>query len=156
MAPTAPKPLPPVPEWGARLIRKLYAEGFGKAEIGLVIGYSANTVRKVLRYRKKHGVDRVPQMGKGKVNDQRWVFAGPGGFQALAELEELKERLEIRGRRAAQRCPRGLHRRGSLLTRLQNALQRTPAEPRLLYEAGDIPRPPPADMLSTCCRTCRS
>ena len=84
----------PIPEWGAGLISKLKKEGVTRAEIAHIVGYSTATVRDVLRYEKKHKRARVPQMGKGKLKDERWIFAGPKGFDALAELEMLKERLE--------------------------------------------------------------
>ena len=84
-------PNPPVPEWGCQLIDKLRREGWTRAHIAHVIGYSADTVKKLVRSHREHREPRVPRQGRGK---KRWVFAGLGGIRALAELEVLKERLE--------------------------------------------------------------
>ena len=47
-------------------------------------------MRDVLRYHRHHGEDRAPRQGKGKRNDVRWIFAGPDGEKAIAELEQFK------------------------------------------------------------------
>ena len=82
----------PVSKWGARQVRQLKDDGYVCEEIARIIGYSAETVRKLLRYYREHGVDREPQQGKGKRSDSRYVFAGIDGEQRLRELDMVKER----------------------------------------------------------------
>ena len=83
---------PPLPAWGSRLVRRLKTQGYSQKDIAaIIIGYSISTVKEVLRHFREHDEDRVPQKGKGKKDDPRWVFAGPSGPAALALLERVKE-----------------------------------------------------------------
>ena len=81
----------PIPAWGAKLIMKLKAEGHTRASIARVIGYAPFSVKQSIRHEREHQSVRVPKQGKNKVDDVRWIFAGPNGFQALAELDAVME-----------------------------------------------------------------
>ena len=59
-------------------------------EIAEVVGYSYETVEELLRIRRTTGKHRVPRQGRGKRGDPRWIFAGPHGNDALAELDRAK------------------------------------------------------------------
>jgi hypothetical protein len=85
-------PAAPMPQWGARLCRKLRKDGYNREEIARIIGYSLSTVKRVFRYFKEHDEDRVPRPGTGKSGDVRWIFAGSNGERNLTELDRLKER----------------------------------------------------------------
>ena len=69
--------------WFAPLMRAAVLPIFGMDEISVITGYYRYVVRRILRYYKRHGKDRVPQQGRGKRDDVRWVFAGPRKDVAL-------------------------------------------------------------------------
>ena len=76
---------PPLPEWGAKLARRLKKQGNSKGDIAKIIGYSVDTVKNVLCHYHCHGEDRKSCQGKGKLSDVRWIFAGPeASFQHAA------------------------------------------------------------------------
>ena len=74
---------PPADEGVARVMRQLKCRGYTLNEISDITGYDRYVVRGILRYYKRHGKDRVPQQGRGKRDDVRWVFAGPRKDVAL-------------------------------------------------------------------------
>ena len=80
-----------VPEWGARLVRRLHSQGYSHGQISVIIEKSTQTVSRLLKYHRKHGVDRKPRQGQNKRSDPRWVFAGATKQEALALLEEVKQ-----------------------------------------------------------------
>ena len=81
---------PPADEGVARVMRQLKCRGYTLNEISDITGYYRYVVRRILRYYKRHGKDRVPQQGRGKRDDVRWVFAGPRKDVALDALELIK------------------------------------------------------------------
>ena len=83
--------LAPVSHDEARLIRSFSRQGYSREDIARMLGRHLSSVRRVLRHYRKHGEDRVPRQGKGRLNDVRWVFAGPHKDAALRELQRIKD-----------------------------------------------------------------
>jgi len=86
-----PRPLPPLPLWGARLADKLKRDGFSVSEISKLLKYSERCIYAVLRHRREHGTHRTPRQGQGRRDCKNWVFAGPRRQATLALLETVKQ-----------------------------------------------------------------
>ena len=72
-------------------VRCDYQSNYSHGDIAAMLGMSNSTVKRLLRYYREHGTDRIPCQGQGKHDDRRWVFAGPRGPAALALLERVKQ-----------------------------------------------------------------
>ena len=75
-----------VPEWGARRVLAHAANGASVREIAGMLGTSDTTVERVIKASRNSGGARVPRQGQGKVDDVRWIFAGPNGPETWRHL----------------------------------------------------------------------
>ena len=81
---------PPVAEWGARRAWELHKEGKTKGQIADALGCHKDTVKKILRFRRKTGTHRVSHQGQNKKRDKRCTFAGVAGVATVASLDKLR------------------------------------------------------------------
>ena len=77
--------------WGKRRIVELRREGCEQPAIASQLGVSCSTVKRVLGEAGEDGDVSAPRQGAGKLNDSRWIFAGPRGPGNLMLLEHLRE-----------------------------------------------------------------
>jgi hypothetical protein len=65
----------------AKLVLRLYnSDGWSRGAVAKALDCDITTIRAILRFaRENDGAARLPRHGKGKVNDRRWIFAGPDG-----------------------------------------------------------------------------
>ena len=77
--------------WGARRIIAYHKLKEPIPSIAAHLGCGISTVKTVIAHYKEAGEARVPQQGRGRRDDPRWVFAGPQGPGRLAALCQLKE-----------------------------------------------------------------
>ena len=87
--------LPPlgdtVPEWGAKRVLAHAARGTPVGMIAGMLGTSVSTVERIIAAGGQDGTARVPQQGKGKKSDPRWVYSGHMEPGMLAALEGVME-----------------------------------------------------------------
>ena len=77
-----------VDKWGARRIVMLRERGEEIPQIAARLVTSVSTVKRTLDHARSNNRElRVPQQGKGKTDDPRWIFAGPRGPGNLYHLE---------------------------------------------------------------------
>ena len=78
--------------WGARRVIAMRETGEDLPQIAARLLISLGTVKNILAYaRENGGAARVPKQGKGKMDDPRWMFAGPRGPGNLYHLERIME-----------------------------------------------------------------
>ena len=76
--------------WGKRRIVELRREGCEQPAIASQLGVSCSTVKRVLGEAGEDGDVSAPRQGAGKLNDSRWIFAGPRGHGNLVLLERRR------------------------------------------------------------------
>ena len=79
----------------SELILSKHREGMPQSQIPLALsgirGVSRSSVKRTLRYAHTHqGEPRPSQQGKGRMNDVRWIFAGPEREMRLRLLQRVK------------------------------------------------------------------